>query len=387
MSFPFGSFFLAGFECASHRKGDGTRLDMLANTRHDEICRSDYELAMRHGIRGMRDGLRWHLIEEQRGFYDWSSLLPVLRATRDLDVEIIWDLCHYGYPDWLDPWTEEFVESFARFALAAADIIAEETRRPLRFCPINEISFWSWLGAEEGKINPWSTGRAGDFKRHLVRASLAATRAIRKAHPDALFISAEPLINIVRDTNEEADILAAGGYHRAQFEATDLMLGYLSPELGGSRDAIDYIGVNYYPHNQWRIRGGFVPLGHHDYKPLRELLAEVYTRYGKPILLAETGAEHSARPSWLNYVCREVRAAQKAQIPVSGICLYPVTNYTGWDNSRLCHAGLFSVPDDYGRRTAEPDLAQELRMQMDIFDAEGRSGRLKIARNRTEDAA
>jgi hypothetical protein len=37
-----------------------------------------------HGIRTVRDGLRWHLIETAPGRYDWGSLLPgcAPRATR-----------------------------------------------------------------------------------------------------------------------------------------------------------------------------------------------------------------------------------------------------------------------------------------------------------------
>ncbi len=39
---PFQSFFQAGFECASHRRPDGRRLDLLAATGHDQHCEQDY---------------------------------------------------------------------------------------------------------------------------------------------------------------------------------------------------------------------------------------------------------------------------------------------------------------------------------------------------------
>ena len=62
-----------------------------------------------HGIRTVRDGLRWHLIETAPGRYDWSSFLPMLRAARDTGTQVIWDLAHYGWPDDLDIWSPAFV--------------------------------------------------------------------------------------------------------------------------------------------------------------------------------------------------------------------------------------------------------------------------------------
>jgi len=376
----FGSLFLAGFECSTQRRWDGSRLDLLRATRHDEFCERDYALVRRHGFHGARDGLRWHLIEEQRGRYDWSSVRPMLQAARRQNMRVIWDLCHYGYPDWLDIWSNEFPEAFASFTAEAVKIIGEESGTAPMICPVNEISFWAWLGGKEGKINPYAVERGHDLKRVLVRAKLAAIAAARSVAPQTVVISAEPLINMVRDTNDDADIAAAAAYHQSQYEAVDLLLGRLEPELGGHEAAIDVIGVNFYPHNQWRIRGGFVPMGHHDYRPLSELLAEVYERYRRPLFIAETGAEHTARPVWMHYVCQEVRAALAAGVPIGGICLYPITEYQGWDNDRICQVGLFCCADDRGERRAYTPLLEEIARQRALFEALAPSMRLPVRR-------
>jgi beta-glucosidase/6-phospho-beta-glucosidase/beta-galactosidase len=370
MSEPlFGSMFLAGFECSTQRRWDRARLDLIEATRHDAFCESDYALVRSHGFAGARDGFRWHLIEQTPGVHDWSSIRPMLQAARRQKMRVIWDLCHYGYPDWLDIWSDSFLEAFARYCGQAVRLIREESGEAPMICPVNEISFWAWLGGKEAKINPYTLDRPHDLKRQLVRAKLAGIAAARAADPETLVISAEPLINMVRDTNDEADIQAAADYHQSQFEAVDLMLGRLEPELGGHERAIDVIGVNFYPHNQWRIRGGFVPMGHHDYRPLSELLAEVYERYRRPLFIAETGAEHSARPVWMHYVCQEVRAALEAGVPVGGICIYPITEYQGWDNGRICQVGLFCCANDRGERAAYTPLLDELRRQQTLFDA------------------
>src|SRR5690606_24337765 len=104
----FSSFFIGGFECSTQRRRDGRRLDLIAATRHDRFVAQDYALSVEYGLRTLRDGLRWHLIEPAPGRFDWSSFLPMLRAARDADVQVIWDLCHYGWPDDLDIWSPAF---------------------------------------------------------------------------------------------------------------------------------------------------------------------------------------------------------------------------------------------------------------------------------------
>src|SRR4051812_26356509 len=175
----FDSFFLGGFECSTHRRADGRRLDLIAATGHDRLVRQDYASMTDHGIRTVRDGLRWHRIERMPGWYDWSSFLPMLRAARDAGIQVIWDLCHYGWPDNLDIWSPAFVERFARFAEAAAQVVRDETDTVPFFCPVNEISYWAWAGGETALFNPGTRRRGNDLKRQLVRASIAAVDAVR----------------------------------------------------------------------------------------------------------------------------------------------------------------------------------------------------------------
>ena len=47
------------------------------------------------------------------------------QAQRRHQILPIWDLCHYGYPDDLDPLSDVFVDRFARYARAAARYVAE----------------------------------------------------------------------------------------------------------------------------------------------------------------------------------------------------------------------------------------------------------------------
>ena len=59
----FRSFFLGGFECSTHRRKDGRRLDLIAATRHDILAEEDYRQLAEHGIRSGRDGGRWNVLQ------------------------------------------------------------------------------------------------------------------------------------------------------------------------------------------------------------------------------------------------------------------------------------------------------------------------------------
>jgi beta-glucosidase/6-phospho-beta-glucosidase/beta-galactosidase len=361
---------MAGFECSTHRRRDGVRLDLIRATAHDKNVASDYRQCRDLGIRTIRDGLRWHLIEPVPGSYDWSSWAPMLEAAAAEGVQVIWDVLHYGSPDWIGQSDPKFVGAYARFAAEAVRVHRKVTGAAPILCPINEISFFTWA-AKNGYFRTTAPDAPGVFKRQLARAAIAGIEAMRAADPDCRFISAEPLIHVApppdakKEQRRRAEELRQG-----QFEATDIILGLQDPELGGRPDLLDAIGLNFYPDNQWYIDGSTLPMGHHDYRRLADMLEEVAARYGKPILISETGAEGSARPAWLHYVCDEVREAMKRDVRIEGICIYPVTAYPGWDNSRHAEVGLFTTPHADSRRGVHQPMADELQRQLILFASE-----------------
>src|SRR5436853_479875 len=85
------SFFAGGFECSTHRLRSGRRLDLIAATQHDKFAQSDYARLREQGLRVAREGVRWHLVEATPGHYDFSSVLPVVRAARATGTQVIWD--------------------------------------------------------------------------------------------------------------------------------------------------------------------------------------------------------------------------------------------------------------------------------------------------------
>ncbi|CAN5306254.1 beta-glucosidase [soil metagenome] len=361
----FGHPFLAGFECSTHRRRDGVRLDVARGARHDAFAATDYALAFAHGMRTARDGLRWHLIETAPGLYDWSSWTPMVEAADATGIRVIWDLWHYGTPDDIDIWSDSFVDRLVNFARAAARRHQTLSDRPPLWCPLNEMSFFAFIAGEVGDFHPYGLQRGHELKRQLVRAGVQVARALREVDPRCRLLWAEPLIHIAPVTLGEIDVRAARDANLTQYQAFDMIAGRMDAELGGSPDLLDIVGCNFYPHNQWRQHGATLPLGHHDYRPLSDMLHETWARYGRPVIVAETGAEGSARAPWLHYVCQEVAEAREAGADIGGICLYPVTSYPGWDDDRPCSTGLFGAVDGMGRRGLYRPLVEELARQTD----------------------
>ena len=362
----FAGFFQAGFECSSHRRRDGVRLDLIRATGHDKHVLQDYRQCRQLGFQTLRDGLRWHLIEKSPGQYDWSSWLPALEAAEEAGVEIIWDLFHYGSPDCVDQAAPDFPDRFTEFALAAIELQQSVSKRPPLVCPLNEINFLSWA-IDDGYFPQVGPEQRGWFKRQLVRAAITSAKAIKQRWPGATIVWAEPLIHIAPHDRRRQTVRAARQNLQGMYEAYDWILGRAEPDLGGDPSLADVIGLNFYPHNQWYFEGPTIPMGHHEYRPLADMLVEMAERYGKPIFLSETGAEGSAKPSWLHYVCSEVRDAMDRGADVRGICWYPITAYPGWDNSRHAETGLLSTVVADGTRHVDEKLLAEFEVQRKQF--------------------
>ena len=222
------------------------------------------------------------------------------------------------------------------------------------YCPVNEISYWAWAGGTVGRINPASRRRGRELKRQLVRCAIAAIEAVREVDARARFVHAEPLINIVARTPD---------HNEAQFEAWDMLTGRAAPELGGRPDYLDIAGLNYYPDNQWRARARPFPLGHHLYRPLRELLAASTRATGGRSTLPRPARSGAARAAWL-LLCRRRGARRDARGRAGrGRLPLPDPGLSGLGGRASLRGRPVLHADEAGHRSTCRDLAEELARQ------------------------
>jgi hypothetical protein len=188
--------------------------------------------------------------------------------------------------------------------------------------------------------------------------------------PKARFIRPEPLIQIVPSPEHPKTWRRVEADHLLQYQTWDMLCGRVWPSLGGQPRYLDVLGVNYYPDNQFMLDGTTIPRGDERYRPLSSLLLDTWQRYGRPMLIAETGCEGEERASWLSYVATECRSAMKSGCELHGITLYPVVDHPGWIDGRHCENGLWGYADDSGSRPVHSPLLEEIRGQAPLLQAE-----------------
>jgi hypothetical protein len=359
----FEGVFLGGFECSDHRLECGRRLDLLRSTRHDELAEADYLRLLSVGMTACREGVSWVRSEPRAGHFEFRSACQRYAAARRTGVEILWDLLHFGWPDDVDVFAPSFPARFGRYARAFARFLAEHGARTPMIAPINEVSFLAWAGGDVRCMNPFEAARGTELKVQFVRATIEAIEAIRASLPGARFLQPEPIINIVRSDQHPKTWRRVESDHLLQFQTWDMLTGRTWPALGGRPEYLDVVGVNFYADNQFMLDGTPIQRGDPRYRPLSSMLLEVHQRYGRPMLISETGHEAEQRAPWLRYVSEECVAAMRAGCELHGITLYPILNHPGWVDDRHCLNGLWDYADPDGQRPVCPELAAEIREQ------------------------
>ena len=346
----FRSFAWAGYEAASHLRGDHVRVDALKSSGHDRWARLDHAILGSLGVRTVREALRWHLIGE--GTRDWSSAQVQVEAALLMGVEIVWDICHWGVPDGMDVMAPDWPKRLADFAHDAAQMLRREGGAVAGWVPVNEMSFWAWAGGHMGYFGPHLTDQGDALKRQLVHGHRAVVNALRQLGRAEPMLVCEPLIWVHPASDAEADVVEAHSLVESSFDAIRWV-------LEADPTAIDVIGLNFYPHNQWVMHGERLLGADPRKRSLSPLLADVSRRFGLPLVVSETGAEEPDGDAWLAEISDQLSIALAAGVPVHGVCVYPVTDYLGWDDERHCPCGPIGMRE--GMRFVRPGQAAAMR--------------------------
>jgi beta-glucosidase/6-phospho-beta-glucosidase/beta-galactosidase len=356
----FPTFFLSGFECSTFVWKDQGRRDLEAETQLREHVEDDYAFLRSLGIAVARQGIPWPFVDTS-GQCDFSGLNPTIEAMNRNQILPIWDLCHYGYPDDLDPFDPLFRERFAAYTKAAAEYVIPRVRGPHFFTPINEITFFAFMGGEWAWTAPFCTTREKRraLRLALCRADVAAVRAIREVNPEARMVHIDPLILVVppRDRPDLADDAERETFEDT-FYAWDIIAGLRHPEVGGSPEVLDIVGVNCYSFGQmeYREQGPHASLAPDDerIRPLGDLLTYAWERYRRPMVVGETSGLGDGRPAWLCDIIEESLAAVLKGIDLHGVCLFPAVDMPNWHTGEWLHNGLCDLVDEDGRLKRVP---------------------------------
>ena len=362
---PFKTYFMGGFECADHINRSGERVNLLKYTQHDIRVEEDYQLLADMNILVVREGICWSQVETSPNIFDFSEVLNRMQAAEKFNMQQIWDLIHFGYPDDLYPTHPKFCERFANLCRAFANFYKANAKQNLLVVPINEISFLSWHSGDVRGTVPFAVNSGWDIKYHLCKAAIIGIEALKETDPLCRIILVEPLVEIHPDDDTEEEHLFELNQH--QFQAMDIISGRICPELNGKEEYLDILGFNYYWNCQWKVGGESLDWPDLENKrfPLREMLKAAYYRYKKPLFLSETGHIGSGRVEWMEEITNECIKVQESGIPFFGICIYPVIDRPNWDNLHEFHdCGIFDV-DAQLNRIPELNLIRSIKKQQE----------------------
>lgn len=353
MSQPF--FFATGIENSYPTIAGGHRIDEMAKCGHYDRFGEDFSLVREMGLTALRYGPAYYRTHVAPDRFDWSSADDPMQMLRDMGIEVIADLCHFGVPDWLGGFQDPaFPVLFADYARAFA------RRYPWvrYYTPVNEIFICASFSALRGFWNECLSSESAFVAalRNLCMAHELAVDAILGERPDAVIVQSESLEHFHSAGKAAAD--RAERENGFKYLSLDLTLGReLAPGMAGflnengvssndlsffrEKRAVGqrWLGTDYYPTcehvisstgrtvTRWKGRGFF------------SLASDYYARYRIPLFHCETNRVSGLAVDWLSSQWNDVLSLRSAGIPVHGFTWYSLTDQIDWQHALRVERG------------------------------------------------
>lgn len=343
-----GGFVVAtGIECSAPMVGD-VRQDELRKTGHWDRYAEDFSLIRDLGVRFLRYGIPYHVVDRGSGRFDWEWTDRALHALRSEGLEPIADLLHFGVPDDLagvgDP---RLPDRFAEYAAAFAD------RYPwIRYyTPVNEPLVCAVLSAGLG----WWNERRSDDESFvaaldaLCASAILGSEAIRSRRSDAVFIQSDAC-EIYLPATPEAESRVQFLNDR-RFVAYDLTYGRVPPprvvdwlSRNGMRDARlawfgdrgsdegCIVGLDYYRGNEWSVTVDGKARPARRRNGFARLARQYHEHLGLPFMLTETNTQGPTVGRWLAETWDDSMVLRAEGLPIRGYCWYGFIDHVDWDS-------------------------------------------------------
>lgn len=348
-------------------------VDQFKWTQHNRFWRDDLRM-VREGLGAthLRYALPWYEIQPERGKFDWSMADERVDYCRELGIELMMDVMHFGTPAWLpqavgDP---RFPDALETFTVAMVERYGDVIKT---WCPFNEPLIGALFSGDLGFWPPFSRKWRGYMPvlSRVVQAVNRSIGAIRSVRPDAQVLLCDAFENFQTRSPELEGEVELRNLRR--FVVLDLLAGRVDhhhplygwlTSFGFSEIDLDYlhtnprmpdvIGLDYYPHSDWQIemnngairqRRSDVPLG------IRSLATDVYNRYGLPMMVTETSIDGPpvAREIWLESLTEDLRRLRGEGVPMMGLIWWPLFDQVDWDGAlrhrvgKIHRVGLYTL--------------------------------------------
>lgn len=333
----------------------GRTLDEYELTQHCQQRDQDLELFAQLGVKIVRYGIPWHIINPERGSWDWTFADGAIDKLESLGIQPIVDLVHYGLPRWIEgAYTNP---DFPRFMAEYAARTAERYRGRVHcYTPLNEPRVTAWYC---GKLGWWPPGLRGWRGFLRVMASVCqgivqTMNALKSVDPDILIVHVD-----ATDLYESHDPMLEAEVRKRQeivFLALDLISGRVSEthplrpwlvkngidfrmldEFQTNRVDLRFIGINLYPLFSRKVlskgaNGLRMRMPYASAEIVDRLSTLYYERYRVPIMISETASEGSVkrRSRWLEDSVEAVERVRSRGIPLAGYTWWPLFALVTW---------------------------------------------------------
>ena len=363
VSDPF--FFATGIENSYPTIRSGARIDQMEKCGHYARWQEDFALVRELGLNALRYGPPYYRTHVAADRFDWESADAPMGRLRDLGIEVIADLCHFGVPSWLGGFQDPaFPVLFANYARN----FARRYSWVRYFTPVNEIFICASFSALRGWWNECeaSDGAFVRALRNLCMAHELAVEAILSERPDAVIVQGESIEHFQpagRLARHEAD-----RWNGIKQLSLDLTLGHeLAPGMAAylndhgvtsndlsffrERRAVGqrWLGVDYYPTCEHRVASTGRRTVSRQRIGFRTLAAQYYHRYRIPLFHCETNRVDRHAVAWLDGQWNDILYLQATGVPIRGFTWYSLTDQIDWqhalreERNELHPVGLFDL--------------------------------------------
>ena len=344
---PF--LFATGIENSYPTLRTGARVDQMEKCGHYERWEEDFALVREMGLNALRYGPPYYRTHVAPDRFDWDTADAPMHRLRELGLEVIADLCHFGVPSWLGGFQDDaFPVLFAEYARNFA------RRYPWvrYFTPVNEIFIAANFSALKGWWNECEQSEGAFVRaiRNLCMAHELAVEAILSERPDAIIVQGESIEHFH----------AAGQGARPEAErwnglkqlSLDLTMGHeLAPgmarflnENGVRSNELSFfrekravgqrwLGVDYYPTCEHRVASTGRQSSCRTPMGFKRLATQYYHRYRVPIFHCETNRVSGQAVSWLDNQWNDIVALRGSGVPVMGFTWFSLTDQIDWQHA------------------------------------------------------
>jgi beta-glucosidase len=363
VSDPF--LFATGIENSYPTLRSGARIDQMEKCGHYARWEEDFALVRELGLNALRYGPPYYRTHVAPDRFDWETADAPMHRLRELGIEVIADLCHFGVPSWLGGFQDDaFPVLFAEYARNFA------RRYPWvrYFTPVNEIFICASFSALRGWWNECGTSDATFVRalRNLCMAHELAVEAILSERPDAIIVQGESIEHF--EPAGRAATREAERWNGIKYLSLDLTMGHeLAPGMAAylngngitsndlsffrERRAVGqrWLGLDYYQTCEHRVCATGRSTTSRRGIGFRALATQYYQRYRVPLFHCETNRVDRHAVGWLDEQWRDMVQLHDDGIPIRGFTWYSLTDQIDWqyalreERNHLHPVGLFDL--------------------------------------------